>query len=331
MGLLATRTGFSDTCAAAVSTSLSIEPSVHPCEPRARRCKLQTGSKQLAIRAARRPIARHRPRGACTFALLLAAVGCKSGQPNAAAWESAAPAQSTGGVSGTPAPAGAAGTTTTPMRIPAPMPATNPIPPRAGVSGVADAGAKPPPDAAPLLDDDGGTREQAEPVCDQVSNSWILAPGFLLSRRVDYVADRNDLLLNTPLSTAGIACATARNKARCMEDLALPATLGRHLVTTSGDKVEFWQLHAAFSLLGLIDTAAEAIWMLSAQGYEAPCSLNVEQTAVGYRIENVPRPYSGCVMNDFPGDAGGPLIGSVMVYSNGQLEMLWPQEPCILP
>jgi hypothetical protein len=116
----------------------------------------------------------------------------------------------------------------------------------------------------------------------------VLARGFLLAERVDYVADRDDRGKKPlVLSGAGVPCASAHNHARCMTDLGSSTTFGRYLATTAGDSVRFWPLPAAFSLLGAIDTEAEAIWVLSARGYDVPCDVTWHRIDNGYLFEGL--------------------------------------------
>lgn len=130
------------------------------------------------------------------------------------------------------------------------------------------------------VEDDAGPWVPPDPVC--VDGRWKLAPGFLLSRKVDYVADRDAVFVDagvigtTTLSSAGVPCASATNVANCMAALAEPSGFGRHLVTTAGDNVRLWTTSAARTILGLIDTPAEALyWAQTNSVYEIPCTAKV--------------------------------------------------------
>jgi hypothetical protein len=211
----------------------------------------------------------------------------------------------------------------------APPVGTTPIQPSAGASSMLDAGSKPPPH---MEEDDAGPAVPAAPSCN--ADQWALAPGFLLSTRVEYVEDRQDQPVPMTLSSAGTPCASARDRARCLSDLMIPTQFGRHLATTVGDKVEFWAGSAAFKLLGLIDTEAEAIWVLNLNGFATPCTLKVSKQDSSFRIENVPKPDYGCM----PMTAGtgsvdaGPQLGSVIVNNDSSIRPEWLNDtPCGTP
>jgi hypothetical protein len=169
--------------------------------------------------------------------------------------------------------------------------------PDARVQAIADAGEPMPPMATDAMvqvmdEDDAGPWIAPDPQC--VDGEWRLAPGFLLARKVDYVADRTVLLLPsgllddkaTVLSSAGIPCVSATNKANCLAALELPATdQGRHLITTAGDSVRLWNPGVAGNLLGLIDTKSDAIWWALSRGaYLFPCDVRIEAAPGGFNV-----------------------------------------------
>ncbi|HET6338820.1 MAG TPA: hypothetical protein VFG30_36625 [Polyangiales bacterium] len=171
---------------------------------------------------------------------------------------------------------------------------------------------------AGMDDDDAGPWVPPEPTC--VDGLWRLAPGFLVARHVDFVADRNSLLpdaggfaLGEPptLSSAGMACANARDKEKCRTALAQPNQFGRHLITTEGDSVRVWAGASGRALLGLLDTPSDALWYLTANGpYLAPCTAKISPSDGGYTVEGV-QPIEGCFT---PGEIPPKLtvfVGSV--------------------
>jgi hypothetical protein len=182
-------------------------------------------------------------------------------------------------------------------------------------------------------DDDAGPWVPPDPTC--VDGEWRLAPGFLVSRHIDYVADRDTFLpdgglsllpdggfstdtLRT-LSSAGMPCATATDQAKCQTALAQPNTFGRHLVTTAGDNVRLWSGSVGRTLLGLLDTPSEALWWLSISGsYRAPCSAKVYPSDGGFTVENV-EPSSGCYT---PPDVPPPMYTVIVNSADGALHEL---------
>jgi hypothetical protein len=209
---------------------------------------------------------------------LLASVGCDNGEsakPSTLLTDASMAGSQASNNSGT---GGAAGQTATPtagtISIDAGMPDASPT--DAGMPVIVDAGRDP----VVSVDDDAGPWVPPDPVC--VDGRWKLAPGFLLSRKVDYVADRDVVVTDggavgtVTLSSAGVPCASATNMANCMAALAEPPGLGRHLVTTAGDNVRLWTVTAARTVLGLIDTAAEAVyWLQNNSIYEVPCTAKI--------------------------------------------------------
>ncbi|HKP58090.1 MAG TPA: hypothetical protein VJV78_15265 [Polyangiales bacterium] len=168
--------------------------------------------------------------------------------------------------------------------------------PDAMVQGIPDAGPKPPDATVHVMDDDdaGPDWVPPDPVCEG-KGDWRLAPGFLLARKVDYVADRLTKIVEetglpapkaTILSEAGVPCASASEKAACRAALDLMTTdLGRHLITTAGDSVRLWNPGVAGNLLGLIDTKSEAVWWaISRGGYLLPCTAKVEKAMGGFNL-----------------------------------------------
>lgn len=141
-----------------------------------------------------------------------------------------------------------------------------------------------------VMEDDAGEWMPPDPVC--VDGVWKLAPGFLLSRRVEYVADRetpivDGMVQNVTIlwSEAGMACASAKERERCLERTKFSGGIGRHLITTAGDTVSLWDRGAAIKLLGVIDTPAEALWWTFAQSvYLLPCDVRWEASKEGYHI-----------------------------------------------
>ena len=140
---------------------------------------------------------------------------------------------------------------------------------------------------------------------------WELAPGFLLAQPVDYVADR-DFAATQPndpgvmivatgatrvLSSSGVPCANAHDRQACAAALALPSPVGRHLVTTHADTVKLWPLPAAHTLLGLIDTPAEALWWVSVNfGVALDCSVTVTRDNDVFTIGGVTNSF--CSLSD---------------------------------
>jgi len=203
-------------------------------------------------------------------------------------------------------------------------------PPRVGPPAPTDGSMPAMPDAAldggiGSDDDDAGPWVPPDPTC--VDGAWLLAPGFLVARRVDYVADRDSLLVDggfstdepRTLSSAGMPCATATDRAKCEAALHQPISFGRHLVTTAGDNVRLWQGSATRTLLGLLDTPAEAMWWLMANGpYRAPCTVKVYPSDGGYTFENV-EPIPGCFT---PPDLPAPTYTVTLNSADGALHEL---------
>lgn len=209
---------------------------------------------------------------------LIASAGCDNGQASQPTMTmmnvplGGSPASNTSGTGGaagqTPMPT--AGSTASDGGIPDAAPVDT------GAPMVKDAG----PDPTVSVEDDAGPWVPPDPTC--VDGRWKLAPGFLLSRKVDYVADRDVVFLDggmqatDTLSSAGVACASATNKAGCMASLAEVPALGRHLVTTAGDNVRLWNIAAARGLFGLIDTPAEAVfWAQTNSMFQVPCTAKI--------------------------------------------------------
>jgi len=257
-------------------------------------------------------------------ALGLACAACNNGAPPPQATSPIAPAAGAT-VPALPA-AGSAG-------IPAPPPME--ARPDAMPQAVPDAG----PPAIPMPTDamvqvveeeDAGPWVPAEPEC--VDGQWRLAAGFLLARKVDYIADRMILILDggvlddklTILSSAGIPCASASNKHNCMAGLALPVTeQGRHLVTTAGDNVRLWSSGGAGALLGLIDTKSDALWWaLTRGGYLFTCETKIATDTGGFNIRGAVSSACGPVPNP---STHRPL--NLWVSERGEILELGLQDP----
>ena len=169
-------------------------------------------------------------------------------------------------------------------------------------------------------DDDAGIPDSVAPTCD-ATNGWQLAPGFVLGQRVDYVEDRNDQRIPPRVSSAGTACATAKDPASCQTDLALPTSIGRLLVTTTGDDVRFWPGQVGSKLLGAIDTAAEALWIASLN-YELPCTATATRVSDGFVVDGL----SGYVFSCMSSPDMKPMMQTVRakVHPDGLFELLTP-------
>jgi hypothetical protein len=197
--------------------------------------------------------------------------------------------------------------------------------PRAGNSASAadadapldDADAGSPGDAGPELD---AGREPPptppEPTCE--GDEWRLAPGLLLARRVEYVADRlvtlteDGTLAVRVVSENGTPCATAHDRASCEAALHTPAPFGRHILTTAGDAIKFWSGDGVLSLFGVIDTPAEAVWWLIQTRGVVPCSAEVSAAGDGYRIAKT----RGGRCGPLP-DGGWPMDSVMFVQPDG--------------
>jgi hypothetical protein len=148
------------------------------------------------------------------------------------------------------------------------------------------------------VDEDAGVADPHAPTC--ADDVWQLAQGFRVTRHVDYVADR-ELIVDGAQSlhmlthsSAGVPCASATNRANCMSALEQLAQVGRHLVTTEGDNVRIWNGPAARTLLGLVDTPAEAVWFaLATPIYVVPCTAKIEPTSDGFAIRGA-KPGPNC-------------------------------------
>ena len=216
-------------------------------------------------------------------------------------------------------------------------PHAKPKPIEAGMLEDEDAG-------APSISDAGGPAEFAPP-CDPVTNIWMLAPGFLLAKPVEYVADRSIVFgderdamgqivgrfaMNQVASSAGTPCATASDRERCLAALEVPPPTVSgvyHLVTTVGDTVTIWQAPiAAQALLGLIDTPAEVIWWLRSQRGAVPCSVRIEQDTDGYAVygaEDLMGAAMGRVVQCYEPD--GAVSNAIpKVRPNGDIVSVWP-------
>ena len=194
------------------------------------------------------------------------------------------------------------------------------------------------PDGGPVTDDedaglppplDAGTFVPPEPTCED--GHWNLAPGFLPAMRVDYIADREssftadgpDPTAPAPrvLSSVGVPCANASNRARCEEQLRVPIQVNRHLLTTAGDSVRVWPFPSTLRLLGAIDTTAEAIWVLTAQRGEPPCDIEIRRLddESGYVFSKLQNfncpPYN---------DGGFAHTGLFRVAQNGESMEIYP-------
>jgi hypothetical protein len=205
----------------------------------------------------------------------------------------------------------------------APVPDAQVVIPDAGPP----ADATPPADALPpvVTEDDAGEWMPPDPVC--TDGIWRLAPGFLLARRVDYVADRDTPIVDGGvvsektflISEAGMPCASAMNRERCLAALKLPGGLGRHLVTSAGDTVQLWGREVVLKVLGMLDTPAEALWWLTMQGgYLLPCDVRVETSKDGFRILGA----LSSICGETPNATHRPL--EVLVQATGTLSDFGP-------
>jgi hypothetical protein len=178
---------------------------------------------------------------------------------------------------------------------------------------------------------DAGPWVPVAPEC--VAGEWHLAGGFLPARPVDYIADR-DMRGSTDsgmfvepnsvphvISSAGMPCANARDRAKCEADLVLPTPLARHLVSTEDDGVRVWQSDVR-PLLGSLDTAAEALWwIMVAQGLQVPCDSSVVEVDGGFHVQG--RLAIGCTLAD-----GGYPAQTLLVRPTGELEFFDGGAPC---
>jgi hypothetical protein len=258
--------------------------------------------------------------GLLAFALLaLAALGCNESRLQPSASGDAGDAQS--------ALDGAPGVSTAGMNAAAGAP-----PSAAGNAGFAAITT-----ASPL---DSSSPLVRTPAC--TDQGWEFAPGFLLARSVDYVADILDSaesrvddatgvldFNNTRVvySASGVPCATAHDRASCLASLAILTGFGRQLVTTSGDEVHFWTFPSEFDLLGEIDTPAEALWVLAAgNNYYLPCGTTTVTAVVnGWAVKLPPQPRA-CA--PAPPDAGPMALPTVLVSLSGQVTAPNPNDPC---
>lgn len=179
-------------------------------------------------------------------------------------------------------------------------------------------------------DDDAGPWAPPDPTC--TDGQWRMAPGFLLARKVDYVADRAQLVLDggvlddkvSTISSAGIPCASATDKKQCQAALDLPVfEIGRHLVTTAGDNVRLWNAPSAGPLLGLIDTKSEAMWWgLTRAGYLFPCNTKVETADGGFTMRGAVSSACGPVPHE---DTHRPL--NLWISNRGEIIEQGLQDP----
>jgi hypothetical protein len=216
--------------------------------------------------------------------LALAAIGCGGGPSSGAgadqppllfAGAAALPSAGMSAVAGAPpSAAGSAGAAALPS---AGMNAVAGAPPSAaGSAGVAS--------RSTSISVDPSSPLVLTPPCS--ATGWNFASGFLLDQSVDYVADLADSGgARIVYSESGSACASARDPSTCEASLAVIASFGRQLVTTSGDEVHFWPGSSALDLLGEIDTPSEALWVLVVEGYYLPCSSTVTAIDDGWAIE----------------------------------------------
>ncbi|HKU39876.1 MAG TPA: hypothetical protein VJR89_17070, partial [Polyangiales bacterium] len=177
-------------------------------------------------------------------------------------------------------------------------------------------------------DDDAGTWVPPEPACTE--GVWRLAPGFRVAMPLDYIADRETPsdLMGLPtgdtilLSEAGVACATASDRKRCLDVIHVSGGIRRHLLTTGGDSVRLWNLELAPRVLGMIDTPAEAIWWLLANNaYLVPCEAEVVASELGYVVKGA----LSVVCGTTPSPAHRPI--EVRVEPSGIIAELGPSDP----
>lgn len=203
-----------------------------------------------------------------------------------------------------------------------------------------DAGAAPIPDAG--IPDAGGPATFT-PTCEKDTYVWNLAPGFLLAEAVEYVADReirftetmdvNGVTVSGPvnyvISSAGTPCGGASDKDKCMKALEVVSLMmtSRHLVTTRGDEVRLWPDFSALSVLGQIDTPAEAIWWLQIRRGGVPCGAKAEKADEGgYTVHGAEELL--CWTSD------GSVWGAApQIRPNGDIIAVWPDggDPCAPP
>jgi hypothetical protein len=197
-------------------------------------------------------------------------------------------------------------------------PVTPPSTPMDQPTGPSDAGMAADDDAGAdeLPPADGGPWKPVDPTCED--GEWLLAQGFLPAKQVDYIADR-DMRFVDPgagmmagfggaggaagapqpapipsspvpvvISEAGMACANARDRAKCEAALKLSTPFGRHLVSTSGDAVRVWPFPGALQLLGAIDTPAEAVWVALLARGNVVCSATVTEEEESYVVGGLP-------------------------------------------
>jgi hypothetical protein len=148
-----------------------------------------------------------------------------------------------------------------------------------------------------------GSRIAAPPTCN--AGIWDLAPSFSLAFEVDYIADRGEG--GTIVSENGVACATASDRSTCEVDAAEPSTHRRDLLTTQGDSVRVWYTAVASQLLGDVDTTAEAIWWLLAEGYDVPCDARIAYASGKFEIDADQR--CGRGLRTYVVDADGNISG----------------------
>ena len=248
-------------------------------------------------------------------ALLLAAVGCASEPGSFRAPEASIPTLPD--ASQAAAPIAMAADTGPSNRIPLPVARADAGMPRD--AAMADVGLPP-----IETDDDAGPYAPPDPKC--VNDGWLLAPGFLPAKRVDYIADRAvDGFTPSVLSSIGVPCATAVDRANCEASLALEVQLSRHLATTAGDAVRLWPPGpAALELLGAIDTPAEALWWLSAvRGYTTTCATQVTKTDHGIEVRNFTPPLNPCQDFSMGLDSSTPRDAVAIVLPNGDVDEPW--------
>lgn len=254
------------------------------------------------------------PRARVTWLTLLALFaisGCgDDGGPKPPATVAPSPAGSQGSNTAGNTAAGVAGASQAGAEAP-PLDASMPMPPNpldAGMPVATDA-------MVHVEDEDAGPWVPPDPTC--ADGFWRLAPGFLVARRVDYIADRDNPWMDgglqpTPsrvISAAGMPCANATDFARCQDSLNAINQNGRHLITTANDNVRLWTGQSVRTIFGLVDTPSEAMWIASSNSpYVAPCTAKISPIDGGYEIDGL-QPVPGCYSSVDP-----PLV-SVTIKS----------------
>lgn len=183
--------------------------------------------------------------------------------------------------------------------------------------------------------------EDFVPTCNPDDISWKLAPGFLLAQPVDYVEDRMTRtgffigdagvdvvkIENVVFSSAGVPCRSAQQRERCLEQLAVAtdSVSPRQIAATAGDSVRIWSGFNALSILGLIDTPAEALWWALTTNGTLSCLTRVERVPEGFKVTGIQ--FRECDTVPAGMVAGGHLI----VKPNGETTGAWDDIAALCP